>query len=185
MSKHLISNIEAEALRRLVARNPFSDALQTDKKNVRPSHFPFRFKLKETIGATTPYKANAAIYYLGGTTDVLHETTFVTDDSSEFAGSTSGTKGLCLASSEYFIVFMNRQVATAAKNYIGQSTTDYATTDATVVIDNLEPMDGVGTTAATLSCNNRFQWAILENKYVKAEWNDHTSVWDLTQAMCT
>ena len=186
MSKHLVSTEEALALRRLLENNPFSDNLAYDQKLNKQGNFPFRFKLLEAFSTDGTARANAAIYFFGDTTDNVYETADVVDDSSKYVSASSGDRGICIASSEYFVALIyNVSESSSATRYMGLASTDYATTDATVVLDNLEPMNGVGTTETTLSVNNRFAWSIDNNADCCADYNQHTSEFDLIQVKCT
>lgn len=185
MAKYLINDDEANALRKLVNKDQVLPKLGFDLKQHRGSgNFPFRFKLREAFGATTANKANADIYYLGDSTGTLITTTLITDDSSSFGSAVSGDIGLCIYSTEYNAVFMPYRVGSETE-FMGLATTDYATTDSSVVIDNLESMNGIGTTLTQLTVNNRFAWNINNNADCYVKYNAHTSNYDLIQTRCT
>lgn len=186
MAKFLINSEEAAALRNLVnSRVPHAN-LAYSRKRTAISNL-FRFKTLETIGATTPNKANSAIWFFGDSTANLMDTDYVVDDSSALTGATSGTRGVCVVSSEYFALNLNSTVTTSssAQSYMGLSSTAYASTDTTVVVDNLQPMDGTGTTLTTLSAYNKFGWNVLDNGECYIKYNNYTSRYELIQTRCT
>ena len=185
MAKYLINDKEADVLRNLVKGNKLFDRLGWSDKTPRTgSNFPFRFKLKETMGATTAHKANAAIWYFGDSTAHLFDTDFVVDDSSALTGATSGTKGVCLASSLYHILNTGSVGSTATK-YMCLASTSYASSDLTIVMDTLQPMNGTGTTLTTLNAYNKFAWNILNDGECCIEYNQYSSRYELIQTKCT
>lgn len=184
MAKYLINEREADALRKLVKEGQPSQNLGWDTKRQRPiGNFPFNFKLKESMGATTANKANAAIWFLGDSTGSVIESDYVVDQSSQYAKATSGYKGVCFASSAYHIGWIYEY--STANEYMGLASTSYVATTTTITIDNLQPMDGIGTTLTTLSVFNKFAWAIIDNGECYAKWNKYSSKYELIQTRCT
>lgn len=190
MPRYLINDNEAAVLRKLVHDPNIFDKLGWDLKKARTAnYFPFRFKLLETMGATTPNKALAQLYYLGQSTASSNvvSTDYVSDPTSDLAGATSGTKGVCLASSEYFVLKTGSTAASAsadAKSFIGTADTNYADTSTSVSISNLEPMDGASS-LTTITARNRFQWNVISGGWCYVKYNNHTSGYDLIQTLCT
>lgn len=184
MAKYLINEREAAALQKLVRQGQSFQQLGWDEKKLRPpGNFPFNFKLKETIGATTANKGNAAIWFLGDSTANVIESAFVVDQSSQFSKATSGYKGICLASSEYQIIWVYEY--STATEYMGLASTSYVATTTTITIDNLQPMNGIGTTLTTLSVFNKFAWPIVDNGECYTKYNKHSSKYELIQTRCT
>lgn len=184
MPKYLINEREAAALQKLVKQGQAFQQLGWDSKRPKAGgNFPFNFKLKETIGATTANKANAAIWFLGDSTGSIIESAFVVDQSSQYSRATSGYKGICLASSEYHILLIYGY--STADEYMGLASTSYVATTTTIVIDNLQPMKGFGTTLTELSVFNKFAWPIVDNGECHAKYNHYSSKYELIQTRCT
>ena len=184
MPKYLVNEVEAKALRDLLAegKKP-SQRLQTDNKLRIPGNMPFRFKLLESMGATTANKANATIFFLGGSTADKIENDFVVDDSSQYGKATSGYRGICFASSIYAIASLAGY--STANEYMALASTNYASTDLNIVVDTLKPMDGIGTTQTTLSVTNSFGWNIIDNGDCFVKWSIYSSRYELIQTRCT
>lgn len=184
MAKYLLDESEALRLADRIARLEavWPDVKHNQKDN-RASHFPFRFKLLESFSSG---KANAAIWFFGDSTSLLYKTTDVYDDSSKYTTASSGDKGICLASSEFFVLHMDSTVtvSSTATEYLGLATTNYSSTEADVICDNLEPLNGTGTTLNTLTCLNRFAWPIKENGSCYFKYNEYTSEFVLIQTWC-
>lgn len=180
--RYLINEREAAVLTKLVHHNRFADNLQADSKAMAISQFVRRCKLLEAMGATTAGEANAAVYALGDSTDNILDTANVIDDSSVYSNALSGDKCLVIASSEYFLISIPLP---SARSYLGLSTTDYASTDTSVVIDNLQAMDGEATTETTLTAVNRFQWDVINNKQCYIRYSDYSSQYELLQTWCS
>lgn len=118
--KYLINQNEADVLASLVDAKNSDKQLGFDLKQTRPhSNFPFRFKLKETIGATTANKALAQIFFFGDSTANIYSTDYVVDDSSSFSSASSGDYGICIASSEYHISYMPSESSTLNSACLG------------------------------------------------------------------
>jgi hypothetical protein len=187
MAKYLINDVEAKALHDLLQGKkkiePYQGLNSDTKKTLPYSNFPFRFKTLETIGATTPYKANAEIYFFCDSTWVAIDTDFVVDNSSQFNGATSGSKGICFASSIYAIASINGY--STATEYMALASTSYTATTTTITVDTLEPMNGIGTTLTTLSVFNKFGWPIINNGECFVKWNAYSSKYELIQTKCT
>lgn len=185
MPKYLINEREAAALKKLVGQGqPFENLGWSQRRN-HVSNFPFRFKTLENMGASVANSANAQIYFFGDSTDSIIETDYVVDDAGMFSGLASGSVGFCFASSQYFIASVPSTnitvtvAATTAESYICQATTDYASTDATFTLDNLEPMDGVGTTLTSISAQNSFNLASSNNGLCFVKYSRYSSLFEV------
>jgi hypothetical protein len=182
MAKYLINQEEANALRKVVANSGVFDVLAFDAKKKIIANFPFRFKTLEKMAASTDStscRANADIYFLGGSTALLVDTDYVVDDSSAFRSFPINTIGTCIASSRYHIVSIE-----SAITYMGLAIASYAADSTNVTIDTLEAMDGIPTTLTELTAKNKFHWVVTENKNCCIKWNSHTSGYDLIQTEC-
>lgn len=180
MAKHLINDKEALALHNLLKQHKSDPNPKYDLKIPRATgNFPFRFKLLEAMGATTAHKANANIWFIGDESTNVFDTDYVVDDLSAFQGYPINTVGTCIYSTEYCI-----NNILSSKTYMGLAITDYTSDSTSITIDNLEPMDGVGTTLTQLTAKNKFNWQVYNDKFCCIKYNCYTSCYDLIQTWC-
>ena len=190
MPRYLVNEKEARALQQIVDTHRIADNLRTDSRRPRQFTMPFRFKTLEAWSTTIANKARSAIYHFGDSTANIIDRDYVVDDSSSFVGESSGYKGVCFTTSAYFAVALGGSTGSTAGpstaiSYMGKATAAYASSDLTITVGTLEPMEGTGTTLTTLNAYNKFAWNILSSGECYIKWNQYSSRFDLIQTKCT